>query len=126
MGFSGGGYAALHLAAKFGADAFLGFGIRTNLSKDSAFTKPLNRTAPLDSDYTNNTLVNMRDLPEIAGIRKAILYFGDRDESDREHALNMAGLPNFTIRAIQQGSHSLVMDLLTSGQLAEVLDNFLD
>ncbi len=126
MGFSGGGYAALHLAAKAGANAFLGLGIKTDFSKDSTLANPPNRTTPRESDYANNTLVNMRELPEIGGIGQAILYFGERDEFDREQALNMAHLPNFTIRAIQQGSHSLLIDLLVAGRLVEVLSDFLD
>jgi pimeloyl-ACP methyl ester carboxylesterase len=126
LGFSGGGYAALHLAAKLSADAFLGIGVRTDLSRNSAFPRVPGRTAPCESDYNNNTLVNMKDMPEIAGIKRAVLYFGDRDESDREHALNMAGLPNFSIYGVKQGSHNLVMDFLIRGQLQEVLYNILD
>jgi hypothetical protein len=126
LGFSGGGYAALHLAAKAGADAFLGLGIRTDLSKNSAFANIPGRTAPRESDYINNTLVNMRDVPEIAGIQRAVLYFGERDASDREHAQNMTGLPNFSIYGVQQGSHNLVMDFLVRGQLQSVLYNVLD
>jgi hypothetical protein len=68
----------------------------------------------------------MRDMPEIADIQRAVLYFGDRDKSDREHALNMAGLPNFTICGVQQGSHNLVMDFLLRGCLQEVFYNVLD
>jgi len=126
MGFSGGGYAALHLAAKTRADAFLGLAIRTDFSKDSSFCNVRGRTAPRKSDYRNNTLVNMRDLPEIADIRRAVLYFGDSDLSDREHALNMSGLPNFTIYSVRRGSHHLVMDFLVHGRLQEVLYNVLD
>lgn len=126
MGFSGGGYAALHLAAMAGADAFLGLGIRTDFSRESTFAAPAYRTAPCESDYANNTLVNMRDLPRIAGMERALLYFGDRDDSDRENALNMEGLPNFRVHAVARGSHNLVLDLLVSGQLSEVLHNFLD
>ena len=126
MGFSGGGYAALHLAAKASADAFLGFGVRTDFSITSTF-KPVHfRTAPCESDYINNTLVNMRDMPEINDIKRAVLYFGDRDESDREHALNMTGLPNFSINLVQHGTHNLMMDLLVSGHLQEVLFNNLN
>jgi hypothetical protein len=67
----------------------------------------------------------MRELPAIANIRSLVLYYGSRDASDREHALNMAGLPNVTIGRIDRGSHQLVMDLLASGLLAGVLSNSL-
>jgi hypothetical protein len=121
MGFSGGGYAALHLAAKARASAFHGFGIKTDWSIDSALSIPTNRVAPVAADYPGNTLVNMRSLPGISGIEKAVLHFGDQDPSDREQALNMAGLPNFELRALAGGSHNLICNLLERGLLAKTL-----
>jgi hypothetical protein len=125
MGFSGGGYAALHLAAVAGADAFLGLGIRTDFSRDSPLAKVPGRTAPCESDHQRNSLVNLRELPATATIGRLVLYYGSQDESDHEHALNMAGLPNVTIGRIERGSHQLVMDLLASGLLPGVLANAL-
>lgn len=126
MGFSGGGYAALHLAAKARADVFVGLGVRTDWSRDSACELVRGRTAPDASDYATNTLCNMRDMPEITEIRRAVLYYGDRDDTDRSQALNMAGLPNFAIHAVRPGTHNLVMDFLASGRLPELISNSLD
>lgn len=121
MGFSGGGYAALHLAAMAGASRFLGFNIKTDWSRDSSFQIVSDRASPTVADYANNTLMNMLHLPEIKNIEKSILYFGDKDPSDTEHALQMSSLPNFDVRPVKHGSHNLIFDFLGAGMLPNAL-----
>ena len=121
MGFSGGGYAALHLAAMAGANRFLGFNIKTDWSRGSSFPIVADRASPAVADYANNTLMNMLHLPEIKNIEKSILYFGEKDPSDTEHALEMSGLPNFDVRPVRHGSHNLIFDFLGAGILPNAL-----
>jgi hypothetical protein len=126
MGFSGGGYAALHLAAKVKAKSFLGLGIRTDYSINSPIMKANPFRAPTESDYQNNNIINLRNMPEIGNIKRAILYCGEKDNYDREHAFNMRGLSNFSIFSVKGGSHNLVLDFIQMGYLNTVLDQILD
>jgi hypothetical protein len=127
MGFSGGGYAALHLAAKVKANSFLGLGIRTDYSINSPILKvnPL-RASPSESDYQNNSIINLRNMPEIGNIKRAVLYYGEKDNYDREHAINMRGLSNFSIFNVKDGSHNLVLDFIQMGYFKTVLDQIID
>jgi len=116
-GFSGGGYAALHLAAMINAHTFLGFNIKTDWSRTSPFPVVGGRACPSVGDYSRNSLQNLRSMSEITSIQDAVLFYGDRDSSDKEHAENMAELPNFTLRKIETASHNIVVDLLIAGLL---------
>jgi hypothetical protein len=126
LGFSGGGYAALHLAAKIKANAYFGFAIKTDHSVNSLFKKNPNRTSPSEFDYQNDTFSNLRYMPEVADITRANLYFGDLDESDKEHAINMIGLRNFSIIKVKDAPHNLIVNLLERGQFNEILREILD
>lgn len=121
LGFSGGGYAALHMAATAGADRFLGFGIKTDWSVDSPFRIVAGRASPAASDRSRNTLVNLRSLEAMRAIGRACLVFGDKDGSIQEHALNMGGLDNCVLHPVARGSHNIIMDLLERGELLTVL-----
>jgi hypothetical protein len=82
--------------------------------------------APSESDYKKSNIINLRDNPGILGIKGAFLYYGDNDNYDRLHALNMKGLSNFSIFCVKGGSHNLVLDFLGAGCLQKVFDQVLD
>jgi hypothetical protein len=65
-------------------------------------------------------------MPEVADITRANLYFGDLDESDKEHAINMIGLQNFSIIKVKDAPHNLIVNLLERGQFNEILREILD
>jgi hypothetical protein len=121
LGFSSGGYAALYAAGAMGADSYVGFGVRTDWSRDCKIKISPTRVSPVSADYNNNALENLLINKNMAGIKKATLYYGDQDQSDAAHAHNMSTLDNFQITPIPKSKHNVVLHMIAKGAFEEAL-----
>ena len=121
LGFSSGGYASLFAAGALAADAYIGFGIRTDWSQDCKIPGSPSRTSPALENYNTNTLTNLANHKSMARISKATIYFGSLDDSDCSHAKNMISLRNFSIVPVAKSSHHVVLHLMTEGVLEQSL-----
>jgi hypothetical protein len=126
MGSSSGGFMGLRAACDIGADAFLGLGIKTDvtpnglpISQYEAKAVGVCRDAGLAINL--RTYLAARRQP-----RRIALYAGDGASIDVAHAENLRGLPNVELFYLQQYSkHMVIPGLLARGQFAGVLQRFL-
>jgi hypothetical protein len=121
LGFSSGGYAALFAASAISADAYIGFGIRTDWAQECQMPRSSKRVAPLPEHYKNNTLINLANYPSISQITKATMYFGDLDKADAAHAANMCSLKNVDIQPIFNSTHNVILSLIAEGRFEQIL-----
>ena len=123
MGFSAGGFSGLRAASDLNADAFLGFGIRTDVSKAS--------TLPL-SDYVAFARRHCRapqmliDLRPYLAARKSPtrvrLISAEGAKHDVAHAEHLRGLPNVEIGYLPAyNQHNVMPGLIARGLFPNVL-----
>jgi hypothetical protein len=126
MGFSAGGFAGLRIAADLGAESFLGFGIRTDMSTGSTLPR---------ADYDEYVREHCRDPGMLIDLRPYLAARGSPGrirliaaqgaKYDVAHAEHLRGLPNVEIGYLTQYQHHNVMPgLLARGLLPDVLEGF--
>jgi hypothetical protein len=126
LGFSSGGYAGLLLASRIGAQGYLGFSIRTDMSPGSAL--PLDRLATRIGDAPDRQDLLM-DLKAVvtgnAAPKMAVIYYGEKAIIDAAHAEHMRGVPGVIVKQVKGGLHNSVMSLLAANEFSRVLKLFL-
>jgi hypothetical protein len=126
LGFSSGGYAGLLLASRIGAQGYLGFSIRSDMSPGS--TLPLDRLAMRigDAPDRQDLLMDLKAvLTESRAPRMSVIYYGEKAVIDAAHAEHLRGAPGVIVKQVKGGLHNSVMSLLAANEFSRVLKLFL-
>jgi hypothetical protein len=124
-GFSSGGYPALLLACAIGASTYLGFSIRSDLSADSSLPNDRYARRPEVRQALGPLMRDLKPwLKECGMPARGILYYGENAPFDAAHALHLAELPNFSVRALP-ARHNTVIVLLVAGRFEDAMREFL-
>ena len=128
MATSVGGFTGLRAAADLHAEAFLGLGIRTDLStaarqEAGSIVKHL-----ADACRDETMLIDLRPYLEATQWpARSILIAGDSHEVDAYQIERLRGLPRIDLSFLERYSqHDVVLGLVERGLLQEVLDRFLN
>jgi hypothetical protein len=122
LGYSAGGFAALHYGLELGADAVLSIAGVVNLTPGFTgagdFRSEAYRKHPISAHPVDLRALYQRAARPVP----SLLVYGDGSASDRKHAEYLAGLPGVRGLAIENcAHHHVVMELIRRGEFAGLL-----
>ena len=127
MSFSAGGFVGLRASADINADAFLGFGVRTDMDPHTQL--PMSRYAldVMDRCADKSMLINLRPYLEARSSPRSIqMVCAAGAKHDVAHAENLRGLARFRVAYLGDYNHHNVMPgLISRGLLDTVFAQFL-
>jgi hypothetical protein len=126
IGTSAGGFGAVHLGVRMGADKVLAFGPQTKIALDTFkhFETTDSDRSAFDFQARDNDLRSLlEDYKDYAG--KVYVYYSAANERDSAHAQRLAGIPQVHLRPIDNDQHNVASFLKQTDQLDTVLSEFL-
>jgi hypothetical protein len=127
-GFSSGGYASLFCALQLKDAAYVGFSTYTNIERSSN----LPMVKMFETIRHELPVSDFQDLRKLAVeeplTRPFYFYFGERDATDRAHAIHMDGLKNIKISKLADVHHdvpgAMIEQRLMSDAFRSVIEHF--
>jgi len=119
---SSGGFIGLRAAADLQARRFLGFSIRTDLSRNTPLLLDAHAEGMREQEEHAHMLVDLRpyllahDHPE-----QVALYCSRMNRIDLAHAEHLNGIPRVALKLVESGTHNVVQHLVAEGSFTDVL-----
>lgn len=122
VGTSAGGFGAIHLGVRLGAQKVMAFAPQTKISSNV-----FKQFETADSDHSaydflarNNDLRNLfEDHPHYQGAIH--VYYGAKNAGDAEHAERLADIPQVHLHALDYAGHNIAGFFKANNQLEKVL-----
>jgi hypothetical protein len=126
VGFSSGGYASLFSSYLIPCRKYLGFSIASDLSFGSKIFPGKFFTPEVRRGIDKKNLVNLRNLAVDAkdGVDRTLI-FGKESMVDRDHAMNMAGIPALTVVGLDNCDHTTIFHMICEGTFSSCIESFL-
>jgi hypothetical protein len=125
-GFSSGGYASLFCSNMLPCCSYVGFSLRSDLSRSSLLHPGKFFTEEVRSCIDERWLKNLRDI--LLGAHRfprRDIYFGSEYAVDVEHARNLEGIPGTTIICLPGCDHQTIAALMESDRLTSIFQSLL-